>query len=334
MTTTHEPPISHPAQPDSQAIYNLTDDCLKWASPQVPPEEVRDRLSKAGFRWFPRQKIWNAKWTPSREDLLIELSGEIDVDQLDDGAEDRTERFLQYAQGAAETSRQLHERIEQSLSCIPLGQPILVGHHSERRHRNHLKKVDHMIQTFLEASSKEAYWKGRAEAAERRSKERQKPGVIYRRVEELKADLRGHERKAQDLKAVFKRHPRADLTTPEWQTRQRSLEWHERWIEHLRLRIDFEWACYLQAGGVNPEDFVAVQAGDQLLWNGLWCEVLRTGQKNHSIKTPFGTCLKYPRENVTPETHRKRQVHPSAETQQVGGLDASREVACGAGHRG
>ena len=32
--------------------------------------------------------------------------------------------------------------VRQQLEMIPLGQPILVGHHSEKPHRSHLKRID------------------------------------------------------------------------------------------------------------------------------------------------------------------------------------------------
>lgn len=39
-------------------------------------------------------------------------------------------------------------------SGIPLGQPILVGHHSERRHRRHLERIDRVVRAGFDASAK------------------------------------------------------------------------------------------------------------------------------------------------------------------------------------
>ena len=39
-------------------------------------------------------------------------------------------------------------------SGIPLGQPILVGHHSERRHRRHLERIERVMQAGFDARSK------------------------------------------------------------------------------------------------------------------------------------------------------------------------------------
>lgn len=35
---------------------------------------------------------------------------------------------------------------------IPLGQPILVGHHSERRHRKHLEQINNKVRKGYEAA--------------------------------------------------------------------------------------------------------------------------------------------------------------------------------------
>ena len=51
-------------------------------------------------------------------------------------------------------------------SVIPLGQPILIGHHSEKEHRAHLKRIDAAYRRANEAKDKAAYYHNRADAAE------------------------------------------------------------------------------------------------------------------------------------------------------------------------
>ena len=51
-------------------------------------------------------------------------------------------------------------------SVIPLGQPILIGHHSEKKHRAHIKRIDAAYRRASEAEGKAAYYQKRAEAAE------------------------------------------------------------------------------------------------------------------------------------------------------------------------
>ena len=42
---------------------------------------------------------------------------------------------------------------------IPFGQPILVGHHSEKRHRKHLERIDNQLKRGFESQNKANYYK-------------------------------------------------------------------------------------------------------------------------------------------------------------------------------
>ena len=57
----------------------------------------------------------------------------------------------------------------QSLRQIPPGQPILVGHHSERRHRSHLNRVDSQMRSAIETGKAAERTAERAQAAASRS---------------------------------------------------------------------------------------------------------------------------------------------------------------------
>jgi hypothetical protein len=61
------------------ATYSPEDNKLRlYATSRLDPETYA-RVRAAGFIWAPRQDLFVAPmWTPDREDLLIELAGEID----------------------------------------------------------------------------------------------------------------------------------------------------------------------------------------------------------------------------------------------------------------
>lgn len=59
-----------------------------------------------------------------------------------------------------------YERAREIGSHIPLGQPILVGHHSERGHRADLKRIDNAMRKSVENSAKAKYYAGKAAAIE------------------------------------------------------------------------------------------------------------------------------------------------------------------------
>lgn len=64
-----------------------------------------------------------------------------------------------------------HARGRATMDAVPMGQPILVGHHSERRHRRDLAKMD-------KAFSKSAALSREAEALERRASRAETSGAI------------------------------------------------------------------------------------------------------------------------------------------------------------
>ncbi|MEE6304518.1 DUF3560 domain-containing protein, partial [Escherichia coli] len=83
-------------------------------------------------------------WTPGREDVLLSLAGEIEDEDstLAERQEARAERFTGYSGKRASESAQALDEVERLAAMIPPGQPILVGHHSERRARRDAQRIE------------------------------------------------------------------------------------------------------------------------------------------------------------------------------------------------
>ena len=75
-------------------------------------------------------------------------------------------RFRQLAEKHANIATGRHFAARERLEMIPLGQPILVGHHSEKRHRKDLKRIDQHFAEAKEHHDKAEYFRRRAAAAE------------------------------------------------------------------------------------------------------------------------------------------------------------------------
>jgi hypothetical protein len=75
-------------------------------------------------------------------------------------------RFRQLAEKHANIATGRHFAARQRLEMIPLGQPILVGHHSEKRHRKDLTRIDEHFAKAKEHHDKAEYFRRRAAAAE------------------------------------------------------------------------------------------------------------------------------------------------------------------------
>lgn len=76
--------------------------------------------------------------------------------------EERRQRYLDRATDAQRESASLYGAYRRSADVIPLGQPILVGHHSEKRHRRHLERLDNMMRRSVEADEKARHYAGKA----------------------------------------------------------------------------------------------------------------------------------------------------------------------------
>lgn len=83
-----------------------------------------------------------------------------------DKRESRIERYKELSAKLGSLSASSYERAHKLGNMIPMGQPILVGHHSERGHRAHIKKIDNAMRASVEQGQKSRYYEDRAEAAE------------------------------------------------------------------------------------------------------------------------------------------------------------------------
>lgn len=77
----------------------------------------------------------------------------------------RVERLQARAESATAESNKLHAKAHSMASVIPFGQPILVGHHSERRDRNYRAKIERNFRASFDASKKAEYYREKAAAA-------------------------------------------------------------------------------------------------------------------------------------------------------------------------
>lgn len=80
--------------------------------------------------------------------------------------EARAERYREYAENAVKRATAAFNASNDAVANIPLGQPILVGHHSEKAHRRALERSNGAMMRSVHESEKAAYYRQKAEAAE------------------------------------------------------------------------------------------------------------------------------------------------------------------------
>ena len=80
--------------------------------------------------------------------------------------EEKIERKIEYAKNKASSLKRSSDSFFSKGFCertgIPMGQPILVGHHSERRHRNTIKRYENQMRNAIKDSEKAEFYKDRA----------------------------------------------------------------------------------------------------------------------------------------------------------------------------
>jgi len=179
------------------ATYSPEDNKLRLYSLHRLPAETYNRVKAAGFKWAPKQEVFVAPmWTPSREDLLLELCGEIgDEDTtLLDRAEQRAERFEDYKESRIADAQQAQNVSDQIAERLWGGQPILVGHHSEKRARKDQERIHNNMRKAVTNWKTASYWEQRAAGAIHHAKYKELPAVRYRRIKGLEADQRKRQR--------------------------------------------------------------------------------------------------------------------------------------------
>lgn len=274
------------------ATYSPEDNKLRLYPDGRLDTQTYTKVKAAGFIWAPKQELFVAPmWTPGREDLLIDLCGEVgDEDtSLVDRAEQRAERFEDYSESRARDAHQAHAAVSSIADGIPLGQPILIGHHSERHARRDAEKIENGMRRAVKMWETAQYWQSRAKGAIRAAKYKELPAVRARRIKGLEADVRRYTRTIEECEACIEnwgivlrqpeearmRHAlhvanyskstpwgtwgdlRDGKITPEQAaegaraTCERNIADARRWLAHLGNRLEYEKAMLEEAGAAD-----------------------------------------------------------------------------------
>ncbi len=250
--------------------YSPEDNKLRFYPFARLSKEDYARVKAAGFSWAPQQKLFVAPmWTPARADLLTELAGDIgDEDtSLVDRAEERSERFEGYRDNRKADADTAHAAVESLANGIPLGQPILIGHHSERHARRDAEKIENGMRKAVKMWETSQYWERRAAGALAHAKYKELPTVRARRIKTIIADIRRCKaaytpdaRAGQVIQARWNAGPDAAPEPHVYCGQGRARHWvpvaslaaieagYRRWIAHYENRLAYEKAMLNEQG--------------------------------------------------------------------------------------
>jgi hypothetical protein len=125
--------------------------------------------------------------------------------------EQKIERRAEWAVSATDKANAAYQRSQSLVSGIPMGQPILVGHHSERRHRNTLDKSWNALGKSVEMTKLAEHHESKA-----RNLESALDRTIFsddeNAIEAIEARIAEHEASREQMKKVNALYRKNDVS--------------------------------------------------------------------------------------------------------------------------
>ncbi len=295
------------------ATYSPEDNKLRLYALSRLDAETYAKVKAAGFKWAPKQDLFVAPmWTPSRADLCEELAGEIgDEDtSLVDRAEQRADRFEDYSSARTADAEAAHKAVHAIADNIPFGQPILVGHHSEKHARRDAEKIENRMRKAVKMWETANYWKSRAAGAIRAAKYKELPAVRARRIKGLESDIRVYRAKfTPDPKqsAILQHRWNDPAEAPRiphvWCGLARGGHWvaqedlpaierhYSRWIAHCEMRLEYERAMLAASGGTVADQTKPEKGGACRCWaspRGGWSYIQKVNKISVTLLDNWG----------------------------------------------
>jgi len=247
-----------------------------------PDQAIIDLLKKDGWRWSGYRKQWhtNRRFAKPPVGIEYEDGGECDY------ASERPDRLKNAAERAETRSEEAYERSNALVDGIPYGQPILVGHHSQRRHEKTLERSRSAMDKSVEEAKKAEHLEYKAKSSARYQAYKERPDVIYRRIKRLKR-LKGeitsiknqHHHEVLYQSYGLKDAPEEKKQAIIAQLKAAKQSANER-IALIEAEITENEAALAAAGGL-AADSLDVQIGDVIKggWRGL-CQIQKINTRN------------------------------------------------------
>lgn len=189
------------------ATYSAEDNKLRLYASSRLDAETYARVKAAGYVWAPKQELFVApKWSTTREDLALELAGEIEPEAMTmaERAQMKAERLDNLADKNARKASAFQQAAQDISERFYMGQPILIGHHSERKARKDKERMDSAQRQAIDAHKAAGYWLYKAEGVEAHANHKNDPRVRAGRIKTLLAELRDAQRTLNEAHRALK----------------------------------------------------------------------------------------------------------------------------------
>lgn len=293
-------------------------------------QEASQALKANGFRWSRNLEAWHLPRNLTHEtrdrkvaSLQAALGDRVEVEVPDGGrrltaaekeaakqerAADRAERMSAKAEkleARAEAHRGVADRISES---IPLGQPIIVGHHSEARARRDADRIRTNMDKSIEYAASAEAAQAAADRAERTATGTESVVTITNRIERNEAQVRKVDRELAEHETaqgitdkVGADHPKVQAVGPDRlgvrtpgrlaQLGQIKAEAFDA-IGHDRTKLEAAGGVKSGKHNVEPGDIIVSRTGG-------WTPVIRANAKTATVPTGYSWTDTIPWSRVT-----------------------------------
>lgn len=182
----------------------------------------------------------------------------------------RIDRYTGYGENAKARAEERSQAAKKISSMIPFGQPILIGHHSEKRHRSDLDRIHSNIGKSIEESEKAEYFENRVAGIEHALDRQQSRTYIGNRLRKAEAALRRLDRSKSYYSDYEIRRKIAQEKVDHWQSELDRMGRGQREL------------------GVNIPQPSLVKKGHLVKYRGTWYPVVRVSPKSVTISNWLG----------------------------------------------
>lgn len=297
------PGMTTPSRPGKQPrpVWNVVGHLQPWASML---------LDLGGKKWGRGYSFWSDP-TAAIEQALETTAPDSYADRraaFQERAEARAERREEWAEKATARSEAAFSGAHAEVAGIPMGQPILVGHHSERRHRAALARHDAKMRRGFAESELASHHAARAAAAEHNAQDDSTRSVAFitRRITDAEREIRALDR----IIASCTRDADTGRTVYGHNLTPEQIEEKRRHVARVELmkadevgKLEYWRARMAEAGGCQyTRD--TIQPGDRVRPRGhSWAVVVRCNAKTVSLEWTEGALKglggKYPYAELT-----------------------------------
>lgn len=313
-----------PAAEDADAVIRHTHEDGTLVYGTSKGDGTAEILKAHRFRWFPSIKLWGIaqsrdhlakRWQIQSAAEALRKAGFTVRVEIDDTPRDvtevkadragrldaRYERLTAKAERSAAEGEARSARANQIAERFAGGQPILVGHHSERGARADQKRIDQNDQAAHEAFGKAERAAEAAAVVGKADAYRERPAVIIRRIAKTEAELRQTDhyingtRPANDWRGAYgsDRKP----ASGDW---LESLTARKTFLEH-QIAADRAALAEHETSGYVLLTRDSVHVGDTVTSAHWWdkpAKVVRVNAKTVSVETEYTWTHKLPYEDI------------------------------------